>query len=123
MSLVVLFDRSPLPPAVTHALVARTPRARARGLLGRGPLGPQESMLFVWRHPVLESFAMEGMRFPLDFVFLNQGGVVVDAMAGARPGGVVRSRVPFQYALELPAGFLAANRIELGRRVTVAGQS
>lgn len=117
MRLVVLFDRAPRPPVATQALVARTPRARARGLYGSGPLGPHDSMLFAWPLLVNEPFTMSGMLFPLDFVFLNQGGVVVDVATGVPPGvAVVRSRVPFQYALELPAGFVKTHGVEVGRR-------
>lgn len=53
----------------------RRPRsflARARGLLGRPPLAPDEGL---WLD-ACNSIHMFGMRFPIDVVFMRRGAVV-----------------------------------------------
>lgn len=110
--------------AVSHALLARTPSARARGLRGRTFLLPHESMLFAWPSPVIESFTMAGVPFPLDLVLLDRAGTVNGIARNMKPhvGGAM-PRIPFQYAIELPAGFLARHRVAVGTPVRFLGQN
>jgi uncharacterized protein len=61
--------------------VARTHRARLRGLLGRRELGPGEGLLLpsTWSvHTLL-------MRFPIDVVFLDRDMRVLSIRGGLRP--------------------------------------
>ena len=76
-------------------------------------------MLFAWPHVTMDPFTMEGVTFPLDFVFVSPDSRVVDVRRNVQPGvAKVMSRRPFMYAIELPAGFAEKNSIVMGTRVS-----
>jgi len=119
MKHMLLIFHTAVGTSVSHATVARTPSARARGLRGRAGLMRNESMLFTWPHVTMDPFTMEGVTFPLDFVFVGPDSRVVDVRRDVQPGvPKVTSRRPFMYAIELPAGFAANNSIVMGTRVS-----
>lgn len=59
-------------PVLRRVVRPRSFLARARGLLGRPALAPDEGL---WLDPC-NSIHMFGMRFPIDVVFLRRGAVV-----------------------------------------------
>ncbi len=116
---------SPLDPAagaigVTEALiagqifrleVAATPEERAHGLMGRAGIPDDFAMLFVYHAEAVLSFWMKGTLIPLDILFLDSRGVVVDVQTmtlqpGASDGELkaYESARPARYALEMNAG-------------------
>ena len=94
--------------------IAATFRTRLRGLLGRRGLGPGEGLLIRPTNSIHTFF----MRFAIDVVFLDRGGVVVKLVSNLRPW-----RVAFatrgRDALELGAGEAAARGIRLGDRLAL----
>ena len=105
--------------------VAADPAATALGLGYRDGLTPGTGMLFVFDGPAIRSFWMKGMRFCIDVVWI-EGGVVQGAAEGVcpMPEGTADadlpsypSPVPVTYALEVPAGWFAANGIGVGAPV------
>jgi uncharacterized membrane protein (UPF0127 family) len=82
---------------------------RARGLLGRSSLEPDEGMLIDRAGSVHMFF----MRFPIDVVFLDRDRRVVGVRHGLRPWRVAGARRAVA-ALELPAGAAAAAGVEEG---------
>lgn len=90
--------------------VARTETEKIRGLSGRDGLAPNGGMLFVYEAPVRPLIWMQGMRFPLDILWIRDGRVV-DLVQGAKPPGPGEAPQIFappeeiQYVLEVPAGF------------------
>ena len=96
--------------AVVTVEVAHTETEKVRGLSGRDGLAPGRGMLFVYQAPARPLIWMQGMRFPLDILFI-QDGRVVDLVKGANPPApgatpeVFAPREKVQYVLEVPAGF------------------
>jgi uncharacterized membrane protein (UPF0127 family) len=88
------------------------PWERARGLLGRGPLGPQEAMLIepCW---LVHTF---GMRFALDLAFVDAAGRIRKLAYGVRPGRIAGSPGSRQ-TIESTAGVLAGLALNVGDRV------
>jgi uncharacterized membrane protein (UPF0127 family) len=91
--------------------VARTPSERARGLMGRASLAGDAAMLFVYETERILSFWMKDTLIPLDILFLNAQGVVVDihtmhTQVGAPDGALklYRSAGLARFALEMNAG-------------------
>lgn len=85
---------------------------RLRGLLGRGPLGPEEGLLLTPCNAI-HTFFMPG---PIDAVFLDAAGRVV-GVAERLPPWRAR-RVPgARRVLELPAGAVARHGLAAGRRL------
>lgn len=77
---------------------------RLRGLLGRPPLRPDEGLLLA----PCRSVHMLGMSYPLDVAFVDPRGTVVAAYHRLAPGGHSGWHRSAAYAVELPAGTLAA---------------
>jgi uncharacterized membrane protein (UPF0127 family) len=83
--------------------LARTPWTRLIGLLGRDGLEAGGGM---WLEPC-DSVHMLFMRFPLDIVFVDAEGTVVDVVAGLKPWRVTWPRAGARATLELPVGAVA----------------
>ncbi len=94
-----------------RCLLAETPLARMRGLLGRSSLPAGEGLLL---RPAA-SIHMAFMRFPIDAVFLDSEDRVVKVVAELKPWRMAACRGA-RAVLELPAG-------EASRRGLVEGTS
>lgn len=106
--------------------IASEPATISLGLGGRDGLAPGTGMLFVFDGPAPRSFWMKGMRFCLDIIWI-EGGIIQGAAEGVCPEppgtpdsglAAYASPAPVSYVLEVPAGWLAANGIGSGAKVT-----
>jgi uncharacterized membrane protein (UPF0127 family) len=88
---------------------------RAVGLLGRGHLDVGEALWITPCHGVHTWF----MRFSIDVIAMDAGGLVVDAVSTLKPW---RMRLPKPGAysvLELPAGTLVTAPVKVGDRIQI----
>ena len=98
--------------------------SRSRGLSGREPLDEDSGMLFVYSTPGKYSFWMYRMKFPLDFIFINQE-MVVDLIENVPPPKtgeipkVVNAKTDFTQVLEVNAGTIAKYEIQVGQKVSL----
>jgi uncharacterized membrane protein (UPF0127 family) len=90
--------------------------ARARGLLGRSALEPDEGLLLRPANSVHTAF----MRFPIDVVFLDRELNVLDVREAVRPWRVA-ARSGARAVLELAAGEAARQRITPADSLQIAG--
>lgn len=103
--------------------VAKTPEELSKGLGGRDTLG-SDGMLFLLPVRIIPTFWMKGMRFGLDFVWINEGKVVAltpnipfepgvsdAALKTYSPG------LPTDTVLELLQGDIAKRGIKVGDTV------
>lgn len=105
--------------------VANTPATITKGLGERDQIG-SDGMLFVLDRREIPMFWMKGMRFDLDFVWIDTDRVV-DITAGvkAQPGAPDQQLATYQpkeqsnYVLELPAGEIARRGIHIGDQFTL----
>lgn len=96
-----------------------------RGLGGREGLAPDTGMLFVFDRPQLLSFWMKGMLFCLDIIWIEGGAIqgAAENVCPAPPGTADADLTPYTapapvtYALEVPAGWLAAHGLGAGAPV------
>ena len=95
--------------------IAATSAERARGLMGRDSIPDDYAMLFVYGAERQLSFWMKGTLMPLDILFLDSNGVVVDVQTmtpqpGASDGELIvyTSAGAARYALEMNAGLAEA---------------
>ncbi|HVU79873.1 MAG TPA: DUF192 domain-containing protein [Candidatus Paceibacterota bacterium] len=103
--------------AAIAAEIARTEAARGRGLSGRPGLEQGEGMLFVFDTDDYWRMWMKDMRFPIDILFADASGEISMIYHTVSPDTYPQAFAPnrpARYALELPAGFAAANHIEEG---------
>ena len=108
---------------VVRLEVAATREELKRGLKHRDSLRPDEGMLLVFRKPNFGIYGahpvtMWEVRFPLDVVWLNTAGGVVEVRESLPPN------VPFQtyggsvgsaFALEVPAGTVKRCGVQVGQ--------
>ena len=97
-----------------RCLLAETPLARMRGLLGRRGLDSGEGLLLRPASSVHTFF----MRFPIDVVFLDRHGVVKRVAEHVRPWRTVGCRGA-KAVVELAAGEAARRDIKPGRRLNM----
>ena len=104
--------------------LARTSSERARGLMERTSLPENAAMLFVYGSEEYRNFWMKNTLIPLDILYLNARGVVVDVQTmqpqiGVLDGAlkVYPSAEPARYALEMNAGLAETLGIVPGTQV------
>lgn len=108
-----------------EALVPLTPNLQRRGLAKRTGLGSREGMLFTYQQPSRYAFWMNGMLFPLDFIWINDNRVVdltVDVptpLPDQTDLPIYRPEFPITSMLEVAGGFAAANNIKIGDVVKI----
>jgi len=99
--------------------VADTESLRRAGLSNRQYLGDYDGMLFVFDELVTSSFWMKDMYIPLDMIFLDGDGFVVDIKAGNEPCTdtycpAISSSKMYKYVLEVKSNFCETNGIKIG---------
>jgi uncharacterized protein len=111
--------------SVINVDIADTADKRAKGLGGRDSLAPDAGMLFVFQEEKKYQFWMKGMKFPLDFVFIDQGKIV-DIISNAQPPAanaddaglpIYQPTVPINMMLEVNSGFISSHNIKVGDTV------
>lgn len=119
----------PLPQAVfpdgyaVEIELATTSEEISRGLMFRPVLPENRGMLFLFDQPRLPSFWMKNTLIPLDLVFLDGAGVVVDVIADVQPCAAdpcpnYPPSSPAQAVLEVGAGVAAQHNLEVGSTIT-----
>jgi uncharacterized protein len=103
--------------------VAETLDQMREGLRGRTSLGPNEAMLFVYSKPGFHQFTMEGVRIPLDMVWLDSAFRICEFRRNVEPGAryLQGGKKISAYALELPAGSIDRFGLKLDQQLTIGG--
>jgi hypothetical protein len=99
---------------VLEVLVAATPLARMRGLLGR-PMLPDDEALFIKPCNMIHTV---GMRHPIDVVFIARDGTVLEVAPHVGPRRL-RGHFKAHSVLELAAGAAARHAIIAGLALPV----
>jgi uncharacterized membrane protein (UPF0127 family) len=99
--------------------IARTREELSRGLMWRNDLDSDAGMLFVFGEAAPRTFWMKNTPLPLDILFIDDHGEVIDVAAGTTPysEAPIRSSGPARYVLEVNAGFAARHGIGPGAKV------
>ena len=106
--------------------LAINPTERSTGLSGRNSLEKNSGMLFVFDKDSATQFWMYGMKFPLDLVWISSSCQIVDITYNAEhpenPNSaeglsLYSSKSPATYTLEINAGEVNLNDINIGRGV------
>lgn len=113
---------------VTFAVeLATTAGERALGLSGRSSIGRNSGMLFIYEADATPGFWMRGMLFPLDIIWIDGQGEVVEVSSdlAPAPGGsqplLYYPPGPIRYVLEVNAGLAEELRIGPGSRALFSG--
>lgn len=102
--------------------VARTPKEKNLGLMGRKEIAPDHGMAFVWEVPVNVPFWMKDTLLPLSIAFISAEGIVLDIQEMApqtldhhSPGKT------YTKAIEANQGFYTNHGIKAGDSVRFEG--
>jgi len=121
---LLFYKAKPLSPTISingtlfFVDIAVTKSEIEKGLGGRKMLPPKHGMLFLKDHKDLYPFWMGGMKFPLDFVWID-GNRIVDITKNVPPisDGLIpqlKPSVPVDKILELNAGETDSAGIKIG---------
>ncbi len=99
----------------THCQVADTFWTRLKGLIGRSSLAPGEGLLIKPSRGVHMWF----MRFPIDVLYVNREGQIIDIDEHLQPWRIGRPRPRAHFVVELPAGTVAATGTRPGDRIKI----
>lgn len=96
--------------------IADTPRALAKGLMGRNSLDDTQGMLFIFEKIKPQKFNMQNTMVSLDIIFLEKSGCVVNIAEFAVPMSdqIYASGESIKYAVEVRAGFAKRFKIVQG---------
>lgn len=100
--------------------IADTEEERGRGLSGREALPPTQGMLFIFQEDAPYRIWMKDMLFPIDILWIDSGGVIVEIKRDVSPStypDTFGPPVPVRYILEVPAGFSEQYNVEIGTKV------
>jgi len=102
-----------------RAEVAGDVDSRARGLMFRERLGPNEGMLFVFEQPSTQCFWMRNTLVPLTIAFLADDGRIVNT-ADMEPKSEAShcSAEGVRFALEMERGWFATRGLNRGDRIS-----
>ncbi len=103
--------------------LALTPEEITQGLMYRPSLAADRGMLFLFEAAYPHRFWMKNTLIPLDIIFLDEHGTVVDLVAGAQPCHsepcpTFTPAQPVSAVLELSVGTAAAHGLTRMARVT-----
>jgi hypothetical protein len=113
-----------MPKGALQVEVADTQASRELGLSYRQTMGNDEGMLFIFEQPGRYGFWMKDMNFPLDIIWINQNGVVVDVQRDLSPETYREKKTYMNtsdanYVLEINAGMAEKFGLYIGSKVKI----
>src|SRR3984957_4155962 len=100
--------------------LALTDAQMEQGLMFRRSLAPDAGMLFDFKAPTSVTMWMKNTLIPLDMLFLDAQGRIIDTHERAVPlsTDIIAAKVPARYVIELNGGTVARLGIRPGDQVT-----
>jgi uncharacterized membrane protein (UPF0127 family) len=104
---------------IIQASIADTEESRIRGLLGWDRITEDQGMLLDFVLAGQYAIHMQGMKFPIDALWIDDNGAIVLIYDSIQPnsGRIYPSMFPSRYCLELKAGFCKKYDVRMGTQV------
>jgi uncharacterized protein len=106
----MIFNTSRNTVIASNTEIARSFQQRSQGLLGRTGLAEGHALIILR----CNSIHMFFMKFPIDVIFCDRRDRVVGLCCGIKPFRLSPLFLRASYAIELPAGAIAASRTQKG---------
>ena len=106
-------------PQHFHIELAETPAQMEQGLMFWRELAPDAGMLFDFKQPTMATMWMRNTLIPLDMLFVNANGRIVNIHERAVPqsDAIIAAASPVRAVIELNGGTAARLGIKPGDRV------
>lgn len=103
--------------------IADTEAEREKGLMFRREMAPDHGMLFIFDRPIRVMMWMKNTPLPLDMLFIDGSGKIVDLHERAIPFSLdtIAARRKASYVLEINGGTVDRLGLAIGDRVSGAG--
>lgn len=111
-----------MPNGAITAEIADTQSSRELGLSGRKVMEANHGLLFVFDVPGRYGFWMKDMLFPLDIIWINQDGLVVEVERNVKPESYPKTFIntsPASFVLEINAGKAEEEGVFIGSKVKI----
>lgn len=117
----VVFEGDNNTKVTAQVEIADTQAAREQGLMNRTSMPQDHGMLFVFDYQANVSFWMKDTLIPLDMVFLDSNGRIVDIYKNATPlsEDIYRAKSPSKYVIELNGGYCDMYGIRTGDNASI----
>jgi uncharacterized membrane protein (UPF0127 family) len=109
---------------VVRAEVMQDPTDMARGMMFRKEFPEGDAMLFIHERPDQHQYWMYQVEVPLDIIWMDARGNVVEVVENAQPCKTAASQCPqyggskpAQVVLELPGGYGRKHGVAVGQRI------
>jgi len=112
-----------MPKGALDVEVADTEASRELGLSGRKEMRDNEGLLFVFDNPGRYGFWMKDMQFPLDVIWINYNGIVVNIERGLTLGTYPKTYINQSdaiFVLEVNAGMAEKFGLYLGSKIKIS---
>jgi len=105
------------------AKVADNDSSRTQGLLGWTTINEETGMLLDFPFESNYAIHMQGMKFPIDAIWIDSKGVIRLIYEDIQPnsGLTYPSMLPCRYCLEVKAGFCKKFGVKIGQNVSFGG--
>jgi len=103
--------------------VAKTETEKRYGLSNRQYLGDYDGMWFIFDEDTKNSFWMKDMLIPLDIIFVDSSGFIIDIKENNAPctdnycPNIIPSST-YRYVLEVNSNFCEENGVKIGNSIT-----
>jgi uncharacterized membrane protein (UPF0127 family) len=107
---------------IFQSFVADTNEKRLAGLSNWDNLPQNYAMFFIFSKPDYQGIWMKDMKMPLDILWLDENGKIIYLQQNISPATYPKIFTPDSlslYVIELPAGTILQNKINLGMTVSV----
>lgn len=105
-------------------LRADTPERWKKGLSGRNSLGKYDGMIFLFPDNLQRPLVMREMKFPIDVIWISNSNIVdMKIFIEPEPDKLEQDltqylpRIPAEVVLEVPAGFVELNSLQIGDKI------
>lgn len=107
------------------AKVADTDPSRQEGLLGWNSISDDTGMLLDFGREGKFAIHMQGMKFPIDAVWIDHSGEIKLVYEDIQPnsGQIYPAMFSSRYCLELKSGFCKRYGVQAGSRVKIGGEA
>ena len=116
---VTVADENGTDLATVDVRIADTFEKRYTGLSDTDSLAPDEGMLFVHDTEEEHSYVMRGMDFPIDIIFVDGNGTIVQITHASVDGANAPYSARAKYVLEVNRGWANRTGVSVGDRVEI----